>query len=83
VLGGGPVTPPRGFAAVPEVFHPITLAMTSDATEVTCASCGLLEHTGTGPGEGHVAHGADHAIATGHTVTETRIRVTVITGHPA
>jgi len=74
----GPVTPPRGFAAVPEEFHPISVATTA-YTEVSCSGCDYRRRTGAAD----VTHGADHAIATGHTVTETHIRVTVITGHPA
>lgn len=64
-------------------FHPIAVGLAEDYTEVTCAACGPLEHIGSGAGEGHTAHGADHAIATGHTVTERHIRVSVITGYPA
>ena len=56
-------------------FHPIRLRLVSDVTEVTCEQCGPLEHTGAGL-EGQVAHGADHAIATGHAVTERHVRVT-------
>lgn len=71
-----PVTSPAGSAAAADEFHPITVALAQDYTEITCVSCGMLEHAGG------VTHGADHAIATGHTVTETHVRVTMITGGP-
>ena len=68
------VDPPAGVA---EEFHLISAGLTEDTTDVSCAGCGFCEHTGSGT-EGHVAHGSQHAIATGHTVTERHVRVTVI-----
>lgn len=69
-------------AAAVEEFHPIGFVLESDTTDVTCAVCGLLEHTGSGF-EGHGTHGADHAISTGHTVTERHVRTTVISERPS
>jgi hypothetical protein len=68
-----PVTPPRGFRAVPdeEEFHLLSM-LTEDTTEVTCEQCGPLEHLGTGV-EGIIAHSADHTMVTGHTVTERHV----------
>lgn len=60
-----------------EEFHPIVTRLAEDTTEVTCAVCGPVEHTGSGA-EGHAAHGAQHAIVTGHTVSERHVRLTVI-----
>jgi len=60
-----------------EEFHPIAIGLAADTTDVTCAGCEFAEHTGTGL-ESHAAHGAAHAIATGHTVTERHVRLTVI-----
>jgi hypothetical protein len=74
----GPATPSRGFTAPGDgEFHPIELALTQDYTDVTCAVCGPLDHAGSGPWHA-IAHGADHAIATGHTVLERHVRLTVI-----
>lgn len=63
-----------------EEFHPITVSTTSDVTEVACTSCEYAQRTGR---MDVISHAADHAIATGHTVTETHIRVTVVTGYPS
>jgi hypothetical protein len=61
----------------PGEFHPISVVLAQDFTDVTCAVCGPLEHTGSG--EWHaVAHGSDHAIETGHTVLERHVRLIVI-----
>ena len=54
-------------------FHQIHARLVSDVTVSRCESCGDLEHTGSGM-EGHTAHGADHAMATGHTVTVEHVR---------
>jgi hypothetical protein len=73
-----PVTPPGGFPRLPdERFHPISVRMESDVTECSCRDCGFSESTGAGMWKA-VADGANHAIATGHTVTERHVRVTVI-----
>lgn len=79
-----PVTPGRGFPALgpEEEFHPITVRAVSDVTEVFCEGCGFSEHTGAGA-ELAVAHAADHAILTGHTVTERHVRVIVFSERPA
>lgn len=53
-----------------EEFHPITSHLDESFTDVTCVVCGALERVSA------VAHGADHALVTGHTVTERRVVVT-------
>ncbi len=69
--------PAMNPALAGEEFHQIAIGLEADTTEVTCAGCEFAEHTGSGL-EGHAAHGAQHAIATGHTVTERHVRTTVI-----
>lgn len=58
-------------------LYQISSRLAADFTEVICAQCGLLEHTGSGF-EGHVPHGAEHALVTGHAVTERRVIVHLI-----
>ena len=70
-----PVTDPAGDV---QEFHPITIGLAEDTTDVTCAGCGFAEHTGSGQD----ARGAHHVIVTGHTVTERHVRTTVISEHP-
>jgi hypothetical protein len=73
-----PATPPGGLPRPRQgEFHPIDVRLASDTTEVECAVCGPLADAGVGVWQG-VAHGADHAITTGHTVTERHVRLTVI-----
>lgn len=62
-------------------FHMITGRTVSDVTETSCEQCDFGERAGSGSMLA-VSHAADHAISTGHTVTETRVRVTVVRGCP-
>jgi hypothetical protein len=55
-------------------FHPITVSLAEEFTEAVCACCGPLERTSA------VSHAADHALVTGHTVTERHVRVRMISG---
>ena len=58
-------------------FHPIASSLTEDSTQVRCGEpgCGFCEDAGTGF-DPVVTHAADHAMVTGHPVTE---RHTVVT----
>jgi hypothetical protein len=53
-------------------LHPISIRLDADFTESTCAVCGPLERTST------VSHAADHAMVTGHTVTERHVTVSTV-----
>lgn len=75
-----PATPPGGIPRLREgEFHPITSSLVSDVTETQCQDCEFAEHSGP---VSVIAHGADHAIATGHTVSERHTRVSVIRERP-
>jgi hypothetical protein len=77
------ITENRTDPPVPGGLHQITISLAEDATECACdePGCGFCESTAGGSMLA-VTHGADHAIVTGHTVTERHVRVTVIRGRP-
>ena len=53
-------------------FHPISVILLEDFTDVVCSVCGALQRTSS------VARGADHALVTGHTVTERHVVINEI-----
>jgi hypothetical protein len=61
----------------PGESHPICVRLISDSVECTCADCEFSERDGT-KAPSVIQHAAYHAIATGHTVTERHVRLSVI-----
>jgi hypothetical protein len=58
-------------------FRPISISVTEDVTDVRCTGCEFCEAAGTGRGTA-VTHAADHMLATGHTVIERHMTVSVV-----